>query len=173
MSTSPANSSNNILTILAIIIGLGVMVGFINLFSDVLERTPVTKNVPSQPFRSDEPEPQVPDVGNNDALLTATANQVNASCPFMIDRETRLDNAMSMGGNIFQYNYTLVNTDASMVDMTGWEAAIRPNMINMLRTSPDMQVFRDLGTTLEYNYKDKYGNFLIKLTFTAADYSGY
>jgi len=44
-----------------------------------------------------------------DKVMMKAASELNKTCPIMVDKETRLDNAVSLPGQIFQYNYTLVN----------------------------------------------------------------
>ena len=44
-----------------------------------------------------------------DAAMMEAANALNKTCPIMVDQDTRLDNAVAIPGNIFKYNYTLVN----------------------------------------------------------------
>jgi hypothetical protein len=38
----------------------------------------------------------------------AAANELNKSCLMMVDQDTRLDNAVALPENVFQYNYTLI-----------------------------------------------------------------
>ena len=103
-------------------------------------------------------------------LLDKTANELNKTCPMMVDSETRLDNASVLPGNIFQYNYTIVNYVKDSLDAGALQASIQPNMLNQIKTNPDLKLFRDNDVTLAYNYVDKNGVFILKLSFGPEDY---
>ena len=48
-------------------------------------------------------------------LLVSDANGLNAQCPIMVDKETRLDNAQPMAKeNTIRYNYTFVNREKKL-----------------------------------------------------------
>ena len=69
----------------------------------------------------------------------------------VIDQETRLDNAVVIAENEFQYNYTLFNKRKEELDVQSLETLIRPTLLNQIRTNPDLQVFRNFGTTMSYH----------------------
>jgi len=101
-----------------------------------------------------------------DKAMMQAASEINKSCPMMVDKETRLDNAVALPDNVFQYNYTLVNMAKSDLDLVQLEEYMRPNLINTVKTNPDMKVNREHRTTFGYYYKDKNGEFLIKILVT-------
>jgi len=105
-----------------------------------------------------------------DKLLLKTASEVNKSCPMMVDEITRLDNSVALPNNTFQYNYTLINTDKAEVNIDTVKKYIDPNIINNVKTNPDIKFFRDHKTTLIYYYRDKKGEFVHKLTVTPTMY---
>lgn len=98
--------------------------------------------------------------------LLELAREINTICPYMVDQVTRLDNASPMPDNAFQYNYTLINIDRASVDLAYIKNYLNTYMVNMVKTSPDLQFFRDNSVTLIYSYKDMYGNFLTSLRVT-------
>lgn len=102
--------------------------------------------------------------------LIELAREVNQICPYMVDQVTRLDNASPMPNNAFQYNYTLINIDKALVDLNYIRNYLNTYMVNMVKTSPDLQFFRDNSVTLIYSYKDMYGNFLTSLRVTPEMY---
>lgn len=104
------------------------------------------------------------------ALLDKTANELNKTCPMMVDSETRLDNATVLPGKVFQYNYTIINYVKDSIDPVSFEQSLRPNMLNQIKTNPELKLFRDNEVTLAYSYVDKNGVFIIKMSFTPADY---
>ncbi len=107
-----------------------------------------------------------------DKQLMAVANEINQNCPIMVDSDTRLDNAIGGPGNRFTYNYTLVNFSADQIDLEHFINALRPTILNTVKTNPDMQAFRDNKVTLVYSYKDKDGIFLTNIKIPPEDYLG-
>lgn len=105
-----------------------------------------------------------------DKIMMETASELNKSCPIMVDAETRLDNALAMPQNTFQYNYTLVNWVKDSIDLPALEEYIKPNIVNNAKTNPQMKVMRDNNVILNYYYKDKDGVFLFNITVKPADY---
>jgi hypothetical protein len=98
--------------------------------------------------------------------MMMAASELNKSCPIMVDKVTRLDNAVALPDNVFQYNYTLVGFDKSQVDEATIRKAIEPGLFNNVRTNPDLKVYREHKTTLAYNYRDKNGSFILKILVT-------
>lgn len=105
-----------------------------------------------------------------DQNLMIVASEINKSCPIMIDQDTRLDNTIAMPNNSFQYNYTLVNIFKSEINIKDLKKIIEPNVINIVKTNPDMSIFRHNQTTLHYYYKDKNGLFIMKISVTPEKY---
>lgn len=57
----------------------------------------------------------------------------------MIDQDTRLDYAMALPDNVFQYNYTWVNFSKSEVNMDTAKKYVEPGIINPVKTNPDLK----------------------------------
>ena len=102
--------------------------------------------------------------------MMKTASEINKSCPIMVDAETRLDNTVALPNKTIQYNYTLVNIEKGDIDISEFENYLQPVILNIIKTSPDLKYFRDNDVTMAYNYKDKNGEHLLKLTFKPEDY---
>jgi len=88
----------------------------------------------------------------------------------MVDQETRLDNTAAYPDNVFQYNYTLVNYVKDSIDSQLFVANMRPLILNNIKTNPDLKAYRDQRVTMAYNYKDKHGEFVTKISITADEY---
>ena len=101
-----------------------------------------------------------------DKTMMQAASELNKSCPIMVDQYTRLDNAAAMPNNTFQYNYTLVNLEKSEVNIDTVKKYVQPGLINNVKTNPDLKLFRDNKVTMAYNYRDKKGVFVLKITVT-------
>ncbi len=105
-----------------------------------------------------------------DKVMVEVASEINKTCPLMIDQNTRLDNTIAMPDNVFVYNYTLVNLEKKDIDINEMKDFIEPNVINNMKTNPDMKLYRENKTTMTYNYKDKKGEFILKINVTPEQY---
>lgn len=106
-----------------------------------------------------------------DNELMKVASELNKTCPIMVDAETRLDNAVALPPNKFQYNYTLVNMAVADIDTIQFHQNLDQVIINNVRTNPQLKVFRDRKVTMSYFYKDKDGNYLMRLDVTPELYN--
>ncbi|NLN95809.1 MAG: hypothetical protein GX128_06545 [Bacteroidales bacterium] len=100
-----------------------------------------------------------------DKQMIQIASELNKSCPIMVDAETQLDNTVALPDNTFQYNYTLVSMERATLDISELENYLQPIILNNIKTNPDLKTFRDNDVIMAYNYKDKNGEHLFKLTF--------
>ena len=101
-----------------------------------------------------------------DKVMMQAASELNKTCPIMVDQYTRLDNALALPDNAFQYNYTLVNITKAEVNLDTVKKYIEPGILSNVKTNPDMKVYRDNKTTMIYYYKDKNGEFVYKFSVT-------
>ena len=106
-----------------------------------------------------------------DKQMMKAASEINKTCPVMVDRDTRLDNAVALPGNILQYNYTLINLDKSEVNVDTVNKYVAPGIINNVRTNPELKVYRDNKVTMDYAYRDKNGVFVLKISVTPDMYA--
>jgi hypothetical protein len=107
--------------------------------------------------------------GYNKAMME-TASEINKSCPIMIDNATRLDNAVALPGNIFQYNYTLVNLIKDSVNINELKNYLEPTIINYVKSNPEMKAMRENKTTINYYYKDNTGIYLFTISIKPEQY---
>lgn len=105
-----------------------------------------------------------------DKAMMAMASEINKSCPFMVDAETRLDNSVAFSNNTFQYNYTLINVEIDAVNPEEIKGQMESYLVDMVKNSPQMEVLRKLKTTINYSYKDKAGKFLFMVSVTPDKY---
>ena len=107
---------------------------------------------------------------NIDKVLSETASNINKNCPIMVDKATRFDNSIAMPDKVFQYNYTLVETENGTADTVKLKNYITPLLLNNIKTSPDMKFFRENKVTLAYYYKSKSGEYLCKVLLKPEQY---
>ena len=103
---------------------------------------------------------------SHEAQLQQAAGNLNKSCPMMIDPETRLDNVTIPAAKVFQYNYTLVNMQKASIDIEDLKSFLTPTIVENVKTSPQLQLFREQNTTLSYHYNDGNGAFLFDIVVT-------
>lgn len=105
-----------------------------------------------------------------DKVMMSIADEINKICPLMVDAETRLDNAIAIPPNSFQYNYTLINTTREMIDTLEMKKNLELYIINNIRTNPEMKLQREKKIDIIYYYKDKNGNYLFMICATPEKY---
>jgi hypothetical protein len=103
---------------------------------------------------------------SHEAQLQQAASNLNKSCPMMIDPETRLDTVTIPEVRTFQYNYTLVNMEKASIDMEDLKNFLTPTIVENVKTSPQLQLFREQNTTLSYRYNDRDGAYLFDIVVT-------
>lgn len=101
-----------------------------------------------------------------DKAILKAVSELNKSCPIMVDQQTRLDNAIALPDKVLQYNYTLVNWYKDSIDVEAFELYMKPLLLNLVKTSPNLKTYRDHNATLSYSYKDKNGVFVDVIPIT-------
>jgi hypothetical protein len=101
--------------------------------------------------------------------LMQSANEINKNCPFMVDKDTRLDNTFGGPGKKIQYYYTLVNYTKDGIDIEEFEKAITPILITNAKNNTEMESLFKNGTTAIYHYKDKDGLLLSSVEIKPED----
>ena len=105
-----------------------------------------------------------------DKSMMVVASEVNKSCPIMIDNATRLDNAIALPNNVFQYNYTLVKLVKDSVNIAELKNYLEPRIINNVKSNPDMKAMRSFKTIMNYYYKDRKGIYLFTISVEPEQY---
>ena len=98
--------------------------------------------------------------------LQLIANEMNKSCPMMVDEETRLDKVTLPSKTVFQYNYTLINYEKTEIDTVKIKSNLEQNIIRLTKTNPQMQYQRENNVTMNYIYNDKNGDYLMSIIIT-------
>lgn len=98
------------------------------------------------------------------------ASQINESCPIMVDSQTRLDNAMVLPGFLLQYNYTLVTMNKDSTDIESIREKLKPVILNLVKTNPQLKPLRDMHVSLNYMYKDMFGVYMFTVEVKPRDY---
>ena len=102
--------------------------------------------------------------------LMKGAQEINKTCPRMIDQDTQLDNVVTGPGKRFTYNYTLVNNTAESLNIERLKNHQNHSIIHSVRTNPCMEDLRKNEVYLIYSYKDKDKKNLFDIHITPDDY---
>ena len=98
--------------------------------------------------------------------LQLIANEMNKSCPRLVDAETRLDTVTLPSKTVFQYNYTLINYEKTEIDTVKIKSNLEQNIIQLIKTNPQMEYQRQNKVTMNYIYNDKNGDYLMSIIIT-------
>lgn len=102
--------------------------------------------------------------------LMEVANKANSVLPAMVDKETRLDTSVALQGRVVLYKYTLINYLAEDIDTLMFVKELKPKLVNVVKTSPQMAALRELNVTLIYNYRDKESKHICSISIKPEDY---
>jgi hypothetical protein len=94
------------------------------------------------------------------------AKQMNKHCPTMVDEETRLDKVSALADKSLQFNYTLIYRDKDSVPIGNLKQFMEPVILNKIKNSPTLSKYVSKDLTWVYNYNDKNGDFIFKITYT-------
>lgn len=98
--------------------------------------------------------------------MKKAALELNKQAPMKIDQFSRLDSASTIGKTNFIYYYTLTEIEKSEVNLDTVNKYIRPNIIENVKNSPELKVYRDNNITMDYKYYDKNGKFATEISVT-------
>ncbi len=100
--------------------------------------------------------------------IVKVADEINKSCPFMVDSDIRMDNSIGVGKTLI-YNYTLVNYTSSEIDTHVFRKNKEPTIKNKTCTTKELQKFFNNGITLCYRYYGKDGSHIVDIDVTPVD----
>jgi len=89
--------------------------------------------------------------------LQALAVQLNKQSNKMVDEVTRLDGVEALPNLTLVYKYSLISKTPTEITSEMLDRTVRPNLVKMYNTFPDMKQFRDNGITITYQYRDSSG----------------
>lgn len=91
--------------------------------------------------------------------LVMLSDELNATCPRLMDENTRLDST-GAGPLRFAYYYSLLNASVGQFLPGEFEGMMRPQIVAQLKSKPENEIMRKLKVTLEYHYADNGGRLL-------------
>lgn len=106
-----------------------------------------------------------------DKQLMTLASELNRIYPIMVDAQTQLDSSLALPNNTFQYNYTFVDIETATVDTNEFKDYMEPNILEQVKTNPQVKYFRDNKVTLNYLYRDKNRQYIALIIITPDMYT--
>ena len=101
--------------------------------------------------------------------LTEMAISLNESAPVMLDSFTRFDNA-SVTNNVFQYNYTVLNTQNPDSLIQLYETSLIESIKIEFNTNPQLLFFKKNNVPIEYVYSDENNRVVRRIQIDSSNY---
>ncbi len=107
--------------------------------------------------------------GSVDNQLKKIVEDTNKATPRLLDQWTRLDSCKALPGKNIRHFHTV--SDIVISDTTLFKSNLKPQVVSVIKTSPDMKFFRENGgVTMQYQYNDQSGKYIFSLVITPEDY---
>lgn len=108
-----------------------------------------------------------------DKELKEAAANMNRLTPQMMNDGIRLDSVTAGSGKTFTYSYTLTEDMQENVtdsEVNAFKKEAKESAVNTIKTSADMQFFKDNDVILKYAYYDKNGKLTADFSVVPAEY---
>ncbi|WP_415329184.1 hypothetical protein [Chryseobacterium sp. MMS23-Vi53] len=108
----------------------------------------------------------------NDELKEAAAS-MNKSTPQILSDGVRLDSVTTQPNKTLKYNYTLtedVKESVTPEEIETFKNQAKEGATKTMKTSADMEEFRNNNVSLKYSYYDKNGKPIAEFIVTPEDY---
>jgi hypothetical protein len=92
--------------------------------------------------------------------LASATELINDRCPEWVDSESRLDSVLlSKEGEVYYY-YTLPNKESRGINPSSFTAFLLSEIIENIRSNPDLRMHRDSSLTFIFNYTGRGGDLI-------------
>lgn len=99
------------------------------------------------------------------------ADNINKTCPVMVDEFTQLDSVdLLKGSRTMLYYYTISDFELENKDINTVKQSLKEVLIDNINKAPEMKVMRENDVVFDYIYSNKERQKLIELTILPADY---
>ncbi len=102
--------------------------------------------------------------------LTEMASNLNESAPVMLDDFTRFNNATVTSDNVFQYNYTVLNTQNPDSLIKEVESSLIKNIKLEFNTNPQLLFFKENNISIDYVYNDENNQVILRIQIDSSNY---
>lgn len=106
--------------------------------------------------------------GSVDNQLKKIAEEANETSPKLLDQWTRLDSCEAIPNKNIRYYHTVSGVVIS--DTTLFKSNLKPQIVSVAKTNPDMKFFRENDVTMQYQYNDESGNYIFSIIISPQDY---
>lgn len=110
---------------------------------------------------------------NKNALhkkLAKEALNLNESAPVILNNFTRFDSATVTDDNVFQYNYTILNTQNPDSLIRVVESSLIENIRLKFNTNPQLLFFKENNVSIEYVYNDENRKVIRRIQIDSSNY---
>jgi hypothetical protein len=137
----------------------GLLYAFMGLSLCMILQTGCTGKTSPEETNSEKPR----------TLASATAF-INDRCPEVVDSETRLDSVLLSQEDQLIYYYSLPNMDGSGINPSAFTAFLLTEIIDNVRTNPDLRMHRDSSITFVFNYRGRNGELITEFSVAPERY---
>lgn len=91
----------------------------------------------------------------------------------MVDSETRFESVSPESGKVYQYNFTLINAEKGNFNSSSFSKKQKSTILNgikNMRNQSGFKFFIENNVTFSYNYDDKNGENLLKISIPPSEY---
>ena len=108
---------------------------------------------------------------DNEMVLRATVEQVNALTPMEVDEITSLDSASYVLPTTLRYHYTLALDSLTETERADMVAYMRATLPDRLRAESGSAAMSEMSITLHYLYRNPAGEMLYEVAIAPAEYA--
>lgn len=98
------------------------------------------------------------------------ALEVNESAPVMLNSFIRLEGASVSSDNVFQYRYTVLNTDNPDSMVQSGLPLLRETIRNENKSKPQLRVFKENNVVVEYMFMSEENRVIHSLRMNPEEY---
>ncbi|MDI9605956.1 MAG: hypothetical protein QM305_11665 [Bacteroidota bacterium] len=102
--------------------------------------------------------------------LNRMALEVNESAPVMLNSFIRLEGASVSSDNVFQYRYTVLNTDNPDSMVQSGLPLLRETIRNEYKSKPQLRVFKENNVVVEYMFMSEENRVIHSLRMNPEEY---
>lgn len=107
--------------------------------------------------------------GSSESALKKEVEKFNKELPQQLDEITRIDSISLPSDKILIY-YLTVDVPKDEISPDYMKESVAPNILNIIRTEPNLDIFRKRETTWYYKYYDNRGSMFFEYVITPEMY---
>ena len=104
----------------------------------------------------------------NDDLIKAANGSISMLQLLLI--ATRFDYANALSGNVFQYNYTIMNVNTDDVDTIRLKAVGKELMLQRIKENPKSSFIKENNVEIQLRYSDENAKYIASISIFPNEY---